>query len=161
MYLLVLYTDDGHAGKEQLVCIPNHWRCLDNLKCIAESSRCNGIYDCQDHSDEKYCEEPGFTRPPEIGKEGNIQKHTRDLENTFCLHLSFFTQLALLLLLAHQCYLNLCNLFSVTCCYTLYICLLILDDNLYLHSTVSSYNSIKLVTKSTQKTVALFTKKNL
>lgn len=51
----------GHAEKEQLKCIPNYWRCLDNGRCIAESSRCNGIYDCQDHSDEQYCDRPSET----------------------------------------------------------------------------------------------------
>lgn len=45
----------GHAGKDKLVCIPRYWRCLDNLKCVSESSRCNGIYDCQDRSDEMNC----------------------------------------------------------------------------------------------------------
>lgn len=52
----------GHAGKERIKCIPGHWRCSDNLKCVSESSRCNGIYDCQDHSDESNCDE---SLPPE------------------------------------------------------------------------------------------------
>lgn len=45
----------GHKGKAQLVCIPDYWRCLDNLKCVSESSRCNGSYECQDRSDEMNC----------------------------------------------------------------------------------------------------------
>lgn len=53
----------GHAEKDgkPIKCIPNHWGCLDNLKCIDESSRCNGIYDCQDHSDEQNCDRPSET----------------------------------------------------------------------------------------------------
>lgn len=58
MYTIWLVYGLGHAGKEQIKCIPNYWRCLDNRKCIAESSRCNGIFDCQDHSDEHNCNRP-------------------------------------------------------------------------------------------------------
>lgn len=56
-----------------------------------------------------------------------------------------FIQLALLLLLAYKCYLNLCNLFSVTCCYSLCISitLLILYNNL----SVFTLNGITVLRK--------------
>lgn len=64
----------GHAGKEQLVCVPHHWRCLNNLKCIKESERCNGKYDCEDHSDENYCNVTFTTSAPpaQIAKGKNM-----------------------------------------------------------------------------------------
>ena len=47
----------GHAGKT-LTCIANTWKCLDKRKCIKSSSYCDGIQDCEDNSDERFCSTP-------------------------------------------------------------------------------------------------------
>lgn len=42
---------------------------MDNKSCIKNSSLCNGISDCEDHSDEIYCNSEGKVKPPIERKE--------------------------------------------------------------------------------------------
>lgn len=52
-----------HAFKP-LTCIANTWKCADNRRCIKLSSVCNGKPDCEDFSDEKYCDSAGKVKLP-------------------------------------------------------------------------------------------------
>jgi hypothetical protein len=47
----------GHVGKT-LSCMPNTTMCRDKRRCIKKSSYCDGIRDCEDNSDEKFCSAP-------------------------------------------------------------------------------------------------------
>ena len=38
-----------------LMCFPGTFRCKDGRKCIKDSWTCDGVGDCDDHSDESDC----------------------------------------------------------------------------------------------------------
>ncbi|KAK6010022.1 Low-density lipoprotein receptor domain class A [Ostertagia ostertagi] len=37
------------------ICLPGQFQCHDNKKCVAPGGLCDGVEDCWDASDEKYC----------------------------------------------------------------------------------------------------------
>lgn len=60
-----------------ITCQRNAWKCLDKLKCLTISKVCDGIYDCQDHSDEKFCSngsKAAYTPEIEVMTAGKLKK---------------------------------------------------------------------------------------
>lgn len=45
---------------QSTACVAGHFRCTDGSGCISNSLVCDGIYQCDDHSDEHNC--PGLLR---------------------------------------------------------------------------------------------------
>lgn len=59
-----LVMDPSVHVRKRVICASNAWKCMDNKFCIRQSSLCDGKPDCEDKSDEKYCDSEGKVELP-------------------------------------------------------------------------------------------------
>ena len=56
-------------SKPDIQCKEDQFNCTDGLKCIESNWKCDGDFDCHDHSDEKNCDDV-------FDMEGNVCSNT-------------------------------------------------------------------------------------
>jgi len=63
-------TNSSRVFPTRTPCSTTQFKCIDNHQCLSNTTRCNGINDCKDGSDEAGC------GGPDTGKQSNSDKNT-------------------------------------------------------------------------------------